>query len=245
MESFFSYIFLDFMAKKIIAIDTTDRVLEISFFDDGNLSFYSIDSGKTHSEILLRSINFILRIAQCDVEDVDYFSAITGPGSFTGIRIGMSVIKAFSIGKGISPLGLNSLYLTAVGNKKLFDKRVVVLMDARRNEAYVGFYEKVGEEIVEFKGAMSIPIEGLLGEIDENSVLLVVGDGEFKRKVVDVCKGFDISFVERGGNTKTLIYEILKREREKKLSEIEIKDGFYIRPSDAMKKLNDRSKENN
>ena len=129
------------MGKKILVIDSTTPRLEISFYDGENISKVVLNYPKTHSETILNGINYILRAGSFNIKDVDLFGVIIGPGSFTGIRIGISVVKSFSYANGTKPLGMDGLRLMALKNSGVDYKYIGVVFDARRDEVYFKLFK--------------------------------------------------------------------------------------------------------
>ncbi|HYP13601.1 MAG TPA: tRNA (adenosine(37)-N6)-threonylcarbamoyltransferase complex dimerization subunit type 1 TsaB [Bryobacteraceae bacterium] len=90
------------------------------------------------SEIVFGSIDAILKTSGWSLDQVDLFAATSGPGSFTGVRIGLSAIKALAYATGKPAVGISTLRaLAACGSKP----RRAVLLDARRGEVYAGLYD--------------------------------------------------------------------------------------------------------
>ncbi len=234
------------MDKKILVIDSTTPRLEISFFDGENISKVVLNYPKTHSETILNSINYILRAGSFNVKDVDLFGVITGPGSFTGIRIGISTVKSLSYANGTNPLGMDGLRLMALKNSGVGYRYVGVLFDARRGEVYFKLFKKNGNELIGISEYLSIPIEDIKSLIEDvdNTLLIISGNSDFFENIKGKLSKFNVVFKERTNLTDILIAEILKRLKENRLKEIEVTDGFYIRPSDAMKKLSDKNRKN-
>ena len=82
---------------KVLAIDTSKDVCSIAVMEDGKvLNQTSSKSEKEHSQTLMPKINEILDSTKITMDDIDLLSCSRGPGSFTGIRVGMATIKAFS-----------------------------------------------------------------------------------------------------------------------------------------------------
>ncbi|MCK7509258.1 MAG: tRNA (adenosine(37)-N6)-threonylcarbamoyltransferase complex dimerization subunit type 1 TsaB [Desulfobacterales bacterium] len=109
--------------------------------DETLLGEAGIESAATHSARLLRSVDFLLGAHGRDVKDVDAFAVAAGPGSFTGIRIGVGAVKslAFASGKPVAPVST----LLALAEKLSGDGEGLVcpLLDAKKEEIYAGLFE--------------------------------------------------------------------------------------------------------
>lgn len=124
---------------KILAIDTTSENLVIAFYDEGEIkSYISQEGSKKHNSLLMPSIEKLLSENNCNIEDVDYFACVVGPGSFTGIRIGVSTIKALSFATGKKAVAITSFEELAYGIK---EDEFYVAIDCRHNAYYFAKYK--------------------------------------------------------------------------------------------------------
>ena len=79
---------------KILALDSTAEVCSVALCDDQRLiAEITVNTGNTHSQTLLPAVEQILKISETDIDDIECFACSTGPGSFTGVRIGVATIK--------------------------------------------------------------------------------------------------------------------------------------------------------
>jgi len=157
---------------KILALDTATQSCSVAIVDDRSLlAELTRANSKTHSRHLLNLINTICRIANLKAEDLDGFAVTIGPGSFTGLRIGISTIKglAFSLGKPV--VGVSSLEALAWQCAQSA-YLICPLLDARKKEVYACRYrfkhnelKKAGTEKV------ASPAEAVRG-IQEPSIFL-------------------------------------------------------------------------
>ncbi len=126
----------------ILAVDTTTPSGSVALLeDDALLGEVNVGSAATHSARLLRSVDFLLGAEGRDIRDVDAFAVAAGPGSFTGIRIGVAAVKslAFASGKPVAPVST----LLALASKLAADgaRLVCPLLDAKKDEVYAGLFE--------------------------------------------------------------------------------------------------------
>lgn len=130
-------------APAILAFDTATSNCSIAI-TRGDLSegkvvgSVSFDSGVTHSRRLLGAIDWLLQTTETDITDVSALAVGTGPGSFTGLRIGMATAKGLAHGKGLPLIGISSL--DAIGAGVRSERLICVVMDARKKEVYCCFY---------------------------------------------------------------------------------------------------------
>ena len=126
---------------KILAIDTSTASGGIALLEDDQLiAELTTCTQKTHAERLLPLIKTLLGGVNTKIEDVDGFALTIGPGSFTGLRIGLATIKglAWSLNKPV--VGVSTLEALAM-NIPYSDKPVCPMLDARKKEVYAGIYK--------------------------------------------------------------------------------------------------------
>ena len=133
----------------ILAIDTTCEELFLSLVKFGiEKRVHITDCNSKHSLLLLPEIDKLLNSEGVTISDVDVFALSAGPGSFTGIRIGVATVKGFIFGNNKQVVMVNSLEANAY--TQLEDgKKVVSLIDAKRDNCYVGVYSMVDGKIKE------------------------------------------------------------------------------------------------
>ena len=131
---------------KILAIDTTTNVLTAAVTDERHvLAEYYIDHKRTHSQKLMPVIENLLSDTGIDVTALDGFAVANGPGSFTGIRIGLAAARtlAQATGKPVYPV---STLMGLAFNAEFTGKRVCAAIDARNGNLYCGVYSFIGKK---------------------------------------------------------------------------------------------------
>jgi len=127
---------------KFLAINTAGTTTCIAYFDGETARYYKDDNGKKASEVLLCAVDGML--GGTKVGELDYFACVTGPGSFTGIRIGVNTVKAFSYALNKPVVGINyNKALSAAGKNKSF-----VVVNGWADNCYVAVYSGNGEELM-------------------------------------------------------------------------------------------------
>ncbi|WP_308578135.1 tRNA (adenosine(37)-N6)-threonylcarbamoyltransferase complex dimerization subunit type 1 TsaB [uncultured Parvimonas sp.] len=115
---------------KILAIDTSTTHSSCAVMeDDFVVGDFSISQSMSHNEILLVMVDEMLKKLNMDIEEIDLFVAVTGPGSFTGIRIGVTTIKALAMSLNKPIVAVNTLEALSFG--VFSDKKKIPLIDAR------------------------------------------------------------------------------------------------------------------
>ena len=129
---------------KILSVETAGSICAVSLTEDDKLIKEEIiDDGNTHSVKLMPLIDKLLSETNTKISDIDLFACDIGPGSFTGIRIGVSTVKAFMDVTNKKAVGLTSLE-TLVYNIDTEDI-VCSLIDAKNENVYYGFFKKENE----------------------------------------------------------------------------------------------------
>lgn len=126
---------------RILAVDTSSAQATAACLEDGRvLSKVAADSTRRHAETVLPMIDSALEIAGWKLEDADAFAVDIGPGSFTGVRIGVSVMNAFAFALGRNVLGISSLRALAEKHMQQ-EKPVVSVLNAGNGNAYAAVYQ--------------------------------------------------------------------------------------------------------
>ena len=133
---------------KILAIDTASRSCSVAVCDDGSLQAEITDgSGETHSRHLMRMIARALEIAGDELQALDALAVNCGPGSFTGVRIGISTAKGLAAAAGVPLVGVSGLAALA-WQAAPTPHEICPMLDARRREVYSGRYRVTGGELI-------------------------------------------------------------------------------------------------
>ncbi len=148
------------------------------------LSEEFVNCGLTHSQTLLPLIDKALSSAGKKIEEMDAIAVSAGPGSFTGVRIGMGTAKGLALGAG-KPMILVPTLLALAENVSTFEGIIVPMMDARRGEVYTAVYESRGGVLTEAKPMCAMAVDALLPSLD---TAIFVGDGAsvHREKILEV-----------------------------------------------------------
>ncbi len=142
-----------------------------------------VNCGLTHSETLMPMIDSALKMAGKDIDDVDLIAVSDGPGSFTGLRIGIGTVKGLAMGAGKKVLGVSPLRALCFGVKG-FGGKIAALMDARRGQVYCAVYKWESDKLTEITEPSAMPLSELLMSLKDEEVMYV-GDGAsaFKEEI--------------------------------------------------------------
>ena len=162
---------------RILAVDTSAVCASVGVTEDGKiLSESSINTGLTHSRTLMPMIDSTLKNGEIDLDSIDYFACSVGPGSFTGIRIGVAAIKGLADGLKKKCIPVSTLEALAY-NLQGRCCTAVSVMDARCNQVYCGIFLVDGEEITRLTDDMALKIDELEKILPDYENIVFVGDG--------------------------------------------------------------------
>jgi tRNA threonylcarbamoyladenosine biosynthesis protein TsaB len=160
----------------VLGIDTTTLVCGVSVADAGVvLGEYSLQVKKTHSERLLPLISSLLCDTGLTPADLSGVAVASGPGSFTGVRIGVATARALGQALGIPLVGISTLEVLAA-QVRYFPGLLSPLLDARRGQVYNAVF-RAGERPHRLSEDRVVPLAEVLAEFDRSEQVLFLGDG--------------------------------------------------------------------
>ena len=170
---------------KILALETSARAVSVAITENGKaLASAYQDTGLTHSRTLMPLAESLLRNVGLSARDMDAFAVAAGPGSFTGIRIGVAAAKGLAFGAERPAVGVSTLAAIA-RNVAVFDGLVVAAMDARREQIYEAAFRTNDGTLRRLTPDRAVSLADLSEELrGETLPILVVGDG------AGLCAGY-------------------------------------------------------
>ena len=132
----------------ILSIETSTRAFSVSLFREGNIANIELIHEIAHSQNIVHTVNFLLKSINKSVEDLSAVYAGTGPGSFTGIRVGLSYANTLFQIMGIPLLGIPSLDLLAFEEGRWYNS-VISFIKSRKNEVYTAAYRQ-GQKVSDY-----------------------------------------------------------------------------------------------
>lgn len=173
--------------KNIVAVDTSSRVLSVAIqSSEGGRYEINLEGTPRHSEQVIGFIDQGLRSLKLKKKKLDHFLWGLGPGSFTGLRIGMSLLKGFHFGFNKRAFGASSLDLVALGVPQSSGK-LAVCMDARREKVYLALYTYNHGLIEKTFGDAVVSIDQFVSRLDHRTILagdaLAVYGGQIRQKL--------------------------------------------------------------
>ena len=159
---------------KILGVDTSTPIGSVGLIDGERfIAEHTLSIVKAHSSRLMPAIDQILKWGDLTVHDLDACAVGIGPGSFTGIRIGVGTIKSLCYALKKPIIGISTLEAIAY-NLRYTDKLICPILDARKDEVYGALF-RGGEILLRKSDDLCVPIESLLSQIDDD--VIFVGDG--------------------------------------------------------------------
>lgn len=162
---------------EILAIDTSSKICSVSILEDKNLIIENHNNDeKTHSQKLMPIIDETLKQANLTLDNIDLIACCQGPGSFTGIRIGISTVKAFADVKNIPLIGVTSLESLAYNIQN--DGLIASIIDAKHDNVYFALFNKTQNSYSIVEESMSCNISLVIETLKKYSEQITfVGDG--------------------------------------------------------------------
>ncbi|MBN1777397.1 MAG: tRNA (adenosine(37)-N6)-threonylcarbamoyltransferase complex dimerization subunit type 1 TsaB [Clostridiales bacterium] len=164
----------------ILAVDTSGPVCGVAVAKDGTIVYEAAAVNKrTHSASLMPMIDEALRRCALKVKDIDLLAAVTGPGSFTGVRIGVSTVKGMAHGADKPCAGVNALQALAAGIS-LSEMLICPIRDARAGQVYGAAFETgmpPKRALEDMAAKLSDYLDAVLNCAKGGQALCFVGDG--------------------------------------------------------------------
>ncbi len=162
---------------KLICLDTCTRALSVAAMQDGALvSAMWHRAQVNHSVLLMPMLSQMLETLGWDAKDVDFWAAVSGPGSFTGVRIGVSSVRALAHGWKKPVVSVNTLEALAM-SFPMERALVVPLLDARRDQVYAAAYDMTSGFPKEVMPPCAASLDDFLKRLPEQAAIRFVGDG--------------------------------------------------------------------
>ena len=219
---------------KVLCVDTSSTAGSVVLAEDSKiLGEVNLNSSLTHTSRLLTSIQHILNHVGLTLNSIDGFSVICGPGSFTGVRIGLATVKGLAEILSKPILAVTTFEAWA---QKAFKWRgtVVPLIDARRNEVYARVFERNDNCLIQRKPDWVGSPEKFLQTLDSKSILFL-GDGA--EKYDELIRSEGLSSWEIAETDlylgRSLVSIVNSKEYSQKWSQPEEIFTYYLRKSDA------------
>ena len=162
----------------ILAFETTAKSCSVALHDGRKLLAESYqNSGLTHSQTLMVMAQDLLKVCGRTAADVTHLAVAAGPGSFTGVRIGVSAAKGFAWGAELPVYGVSTLEAMAL-SLGAWEGHICCCMDARRKQVYNAIFLVQGGKLERITEDRAISLEELQSELEHiDGPIYLVGDG--------------------------------------------------------------------
>ncbi len=180
---------------KILSVDSSAKSASSAIYDEKIISEFYINTNLTHSQTLVPMIDSALKNASLSVDDMDCFAVNVGPGSFTGVRIGVSAVKGIAFAKDKPCIAISTLESIAY-NFTMFENCVIcACMDARRNQFYNALFKIENGEVKRLCVDRAISFENLCDEVKDFENVIIAGDGAelFSNLAKDILHNITLS----------------------------------------------------
>lgn len=219
----------------ILGIETaTERVSVAIGGHEGVIGLFEVTKGRRHAETLVPAIDFTLRQAGIDLEEISVVAVDVGPGLFTGMRVGLASATSIAQALRIPMIGISSLDLLAFTQQHA-DKIIVPVIDARKSEVFYAMYRPVPggvQRVVEPQvGSVDDLVADLMARSDDS---LLLGDGS-RRYRDEIIEGFRCQI---GGDDHPSAAPLVQLAHAKALREDWVQprdiEPIYLREPDAV-----------
>jgi tRNA threonylcarbamoyladenosine biosynthesis protein TsaB len=168
---------------KFLTIDTSSNCSSVALSDGPSLLGEAIlGQDRCNSGRLMAAVSDLLTAAKLTAHEVDAFAVSLGPGSFTGVRVGIATVKGLSIATGKPAVGFSSLAMLAM-NLPFTSVQVAPLFDARKGEVYAGLY-RCGALPQALQPDAVVPPAEFLAAIDQPTIFLGEGAVRYREQIV-------------------------------------------------------------
>ena len=219
--------------ERLILIETSTALCSAALAEDGVITSYRESSApKAHASLTAVFIQEMLEEKGLTIADCDAVCVSKGPGSYTGLRVGVSTAKGLCFGSGKPLIAISTLDIL-VAQAQIPDnlKYIVPMVDARRMEVYAAVYEIAGQagndvrQITET--APAIIDENSYSDILEKGEVLFIGDGA--GKCADVIKHPNATFVQCWPKASAMLEPAMKAYKEKRFEDVAYFEPFYLK----------------
>ena len=237
---------------KLLAIESSGLVASAAVFaDDTIVAEFTVNNKQTHSQTLLPMIDQVVTMSGIDLKEIDAIATTSGPGSFTGLRIGAATAKGLGLAlhKPIVPITtLEALAFRLAGR----EGNICPMMDARRQQVYTGIYHFAGgTEFEELVAQEAGPVEDIIKKCNElgqklGKPVIFLGDGVpvYKDIIEELCNA-EYSYApahlsrQRAG---AVAIRAMKLYEEGKAEPASDHAPIYLRKSQAERELEAKGK---
>jgi len=201
----------------ILALDTTTGSGSVALLENTRLlAEINAESGLTHSARLLRAVDYLLKQNGLEIPDIDGYAVAVGPGSFTGIRIGLSTVKAFAFASKKPVAPVSTLAALALKLRETQGRLLCPILDAKKGEVYAALFETEGSRLKEVVREGAYGPDAFLSSLPAHRVIHFLGNGVgvYRERILAYLKDnarFSARSLFIGHEVGLLGYDILRK----------------------------------
>lgn len=226
----------------VLAIDTATKIASVSLYDDkaGILGEINLYVKVNHSNIIMTAVDNLFKMTKLSIDDVDRVAVTIGPGSFTGIRIGVSIAKGLVYGTDKKIVGINELDVIAY-NAENRNETIVSLIDARKERVYYSIYKYEEKKLVRISDYRDGSLREILDNLEDEHYVFV-GDGAiaYRSLIEEKMQDRGVIFSNTGSIPRAAVAaRVATQKNEDNLYTLE---PFYVNKSQAEREKEKREK---
>ena len=214
--------------ERIILIETSTALCSVAMAEDGAVTAYKESSApKAHASLTAVFIDEILKEKGLTMSDCNAVCVTMGPGSYTGLRVGVSTAKGLCFGSGLPLIAVGTLdTLVAQASGQMGNARYIIpMVDARRMEVYTAIFSPERKQITE-TAPMIIDENSFAEQLAEGEVLFI-GDGA--GKCADVIKHPNAKFIQCNPQASAMLSPAMAAYKEKRFEDVAYFEPFYLK----------------
>ena len=218
--------------ERLILIETSTALCSTALAEGGVITSYKESSApKAHASLTAVFIEEMLSERGLTLADCDAICVSMGPGSYTGLRVGVSTAKGLCFGSGKPLIAVGTLdtlaaqAMTEFNDESVEMKHIIPMIDARRMEVYSAVFTPDGQQLTET--VPEIIDENSFAEYLGKGPVLFIGDGA--GKCADVIKHPDARFMQCHPKASSMLLPALKAYKEKRFEDVAYFEPFYLK----------------
>lgn len=183
----------------VLAIDTSNQALGVALYDEDKvIGEYITNLKKNHSVRIMPAIQLLMKDCEQSPKDLTKIVVAQGPGSYTGVRIGVTIAKTLAWSLHLPLVGISSLEILAAGAGRYFNGVVAPIFDARRGQVYSGLYRYQNNELVTVQNDALVMMAEWAEKLKstEKQILFIGNDLNIHRLTIEEILGDQAIFAE-------------------------------------------------
>jgi len=232
----------------VLAVETATKTASVALVsEDRLLGEFTVQTQFTHSQSMMPMLDQMLKQAGISIEEVDGFAASIGPGSYTGLRIGIAAVKTFGFALDKPVYGIETLP-AMIDQAQWLEGTILAMMDARRNRVYVAGVRQQGSKKELVLPQQAMEIQDLVAWMDaQEGPLYLMGDGADKYKDAlesGSCTPEFLSGEFATPTARTIAWRALERLKREETGDPDRLVPCYLAKTQAERALEERRKKN-